>query len=90
MALLGKILYVTLLFINSMAVLSEERFLARIGWSSSQTRNAAYQQSYDSTGYGAPPEDIGIKARIVDLISAVRTLMRRINILIIIYEIIFP
>lgn len=47
-----------------------------VGWSSSQTRNAAFQQPYDPTGYGSPPQDIGVKARIVDLISAVRTLMR--------------
>ncbi|KAF4574624.1 hypothetical protein EYR40_005631 [Pleurotus pulmonarius] len=93
MALLGTIFYVALLLINAMAVLSEDRFLARIGWSSSQTRNAAFQQPYDPTGYGSPPQDIGVKARIVDLISAVRTLMRipliGINIVIIVWEVVF-
>jgi len=54
-----------------MAVLNEERFLARIGWLSSSA-----QQPYDQHGYGAVQGDVGVKARMVDLISAVRTLMR--------------
>nr|GAT59415.1 predicted protein [Mycena chlorophos] len=92
--MLGKIIYVSLLLVNSMAVLSEERFLARIGWvSSSQATNNAnsgFQQTYDpQTGYGVQQE-VGVKSRLIDLISAVRTLMRipliGFNILIIIYE----
>ncbi|KAF8640077.1 hypothetical protein AX17_001317 [Amanita inopinata Kibby_2008] len=91
--MLGTIFKVALLFINAIAVLNEERFLARIGWlsSSQQPRdtNAVYQ-AYDQTGYGAAQPDIGIKARLIDLISAVRTLMRIpliiINIIVIIYE----
>lgn len=49
-----------------------------VGWSSSQSQiaNAAFQQSYDQSSYGAAQGDIGMKARLIDLISAVRTLMR--------------
>ncbi|KAJ7507800.1 ER-to-golgi transport membrane protein [Mycena galericulata] len=89
----GKILYVSLLVINSMAVLSEDRFLARIGWASSQapTVNAGFQQTYDpQTGYGNPQAEVSMKARFIDLISAVRTLMRipliGANIIIIVWE----
>ncbi|KAF7301666.1 hypothetical protein MIND_00732100 [Mycena indigotica] len=90
----GKILYVSLLLTNSMAVLSEDRFLARIGWTSSSSQttnsNAGFQQTYDpQTGYGVQQE-VGIKTRLIDLITAVRTLMRipliGLNILIIIYK----
>ena len=53
----------------------------QVGWLSASRPvrdvNAAFQQSYDQTAYGAVPGgDIGVKARLVDLISAVRTLMR--------------
>ncbi|KAH7929438.1 Yos1-like protein [Leucogyrophana mollusca] len=94
MLTLGTILYVSLLLINAMAVLSEDRFLARIGWSSAQPQNAntAFQQSYDQSGYGYPQQDVGVKARIINLISAVRTLMRipliGLNLVIIGYELI--
>jgi len=90
--MLGTIIYVSLLVVNAMAVLSEDRFLARIGWSSSQplnaNANAGFQ--YDQNAYGGAQPDVGIKSRLIDLISAVRTLMRipliGINILIIVYE----
>ncbi|KAM6495893.1 ER-to-golgi transport membrane protein [Amanita muscaria] len=91
--MLGTMLKVALLLINSIAVLNEERFLARIGWlsSSQQPRDAHHvYPGYDQTGYGAVQQDAGIKARLVDLISAVRTLMRIplivINIIVIVYE----
>ncbi|KAL0949977.1 hypothetical protein HGRIS_009991 [Hohenbuehelia grisea] len=91
---IGTILYVALLLINSMAVLSEDRFLARIGWSSSQATNAAaFQQTYDQSGYGSAQPEVGIKVRIIDLLTAVRTLMRIplivFNILVIAYELPF-
>lgn len=97
MFLLGSILQVTLLLINAIAVLSEDRFLARstcppypafgrthelrsaVGWLSSsqpQNLNVGFQQPYDQNGYGAGQGEIGMKARLIDLISAVRTLMR--------------
>jgi len=97
MLYLGTLLYVGTLLVNALAVLSEERFLARIGWGSMQAQAAAaaynqpYGQGYDQTGYGGQ-QDIGPKARIINLIGAVRTLMRipliALNLIIIVYELI--
>ncbi|KAJ7283660.1 Yos1-like protein [Mycena rebaudengoi] len=93
--MLGTVIYVSLLVINAMAVLSEDRFLARIGWASSpaSTASGAFHQTYDpQTGYGVQQADAGMKARLIDLISAVRTLMRipliGFNIIIIVYELV--
>jgi hypothetical protein len=93
--MLGTIFLVSLLLVNAIAILNEERFLARsmsqplvmsahahpnlVGWVSStrlrtHSANAGYSQPYDQNGYGT--EDVGIKARLIDLIGAVRTLMR--------------
>jgi immediate early response 3-interacting protein 1 len=50
-----------------------------VGWvsPSRQIREGnAYQQTYDQNGYGGGQAELGIKARLIDLISAVRTLMR--------------
>jgi len=90
------IIQVSLLIVNAIAILNEERFLAKIGWLSASRPvrdvNAAFQQSYDQ--YGAVSGgDIGVKARLVDLISAVRTLMRIpliiANTLVILYELVW-
>jgi len=96
MAIIGTIIQVSLLIVNAIAILNEERFLAKIGWLSRPVRdiNAGFQQSYDQTAYGAVPGgDIGVKARLVDLISAVRTLMRIpliiANTLVILYELVW-
>ncbi|CAI7637044.1 unnamed protein product [Penicillium manginii] len=67
----GKLIYVTVLMINAIAVLSEDRFLARIGWGRTQTE-PAFGASHDSTS---------VKARLVKLIDSVRTLMRSMSIL---------
>ena len=77
MLTLGTIFYVSLLLVNAIAVLSEDRFLARIGWSTAVPPNAnsGFQQTYDQPGYGGQ-QDIGVKGQLVNLISAVRTLMR--------------
>jgi len=94
MLFLGGIFYIGLLLINAVAVLSEDRFLARIGWSSVQPPNSVgFQQNYDhGGGYGNPAQDIGVKGRLINLIGAVRTVMRipliGINIVVIIYELI--
>ncbi|KAI0307103.1 Yos1-like protein [Multifurca ochricompacta] len=94
MLFLGGIFYIGLLLINAVAVLSEDRFLARIGWSSVQPpNNVGFHQNYDHNGsYGNPIQDIGVKGRLINLISAVRTVMRipliGINIVVIIYELI--
>ncbi|KAF9462639.1 Yos1-like protein [Collybia nuda] len=89
--MLGKIFQVSLLLINAIAVLSEDRFLARLGWVSSsqpQNLNTSFHQSYEQGSYQG---EVGIKARLIDLISAVRTLMRipliAINIVVIVYEV---
>ncbi|KAI9029614.1 Yos1-like protein [Phycomyces nitens] len=77
---LGQLFYVFLCFINAVAVLSEDRFLAKIGWNA-QT----------DAGFGSDQTQ-SVKSKMVNLISAVRTLMRipliAINIIVIIYEII--
>ncbi|KAF9131263.1 hypothetical protein BGW39_002046 [Mortierella sp. 14UC] len=55
------LLEVMLIFINAIAILNEDRFLAKIGWG---------RQVADPYGQES------VKARLVNLISAVRTLMR--------------
>ncbi|KAF9026692.1 hypothetical protein CPC16_011412 [Podila verticillata] len=71
------LLEVMLLFINAVAILNEERFLAKIGWG----RQAAN-----------PYEQESIKARMVNLITAVSTLMRipliGLNVVVIVYLVI--
>ncbi|KAH9482640.1 Protein transport protein yos1 [Psilocybe cubensis] len=92
---IGTMIYVALLLINAMAILSEDRFLARIGWVSASRQirdvNTGFQQTYDHTNaYGTVQGEAGMKARLIDLISAVRTLMRIplivINTVVILYE----
>ncbi|EMR11377.1 hypothetical protein PNEG_00402 [Pneumocystis murina B123] len=61
---LGKLFYVSLLLVNAIAVLSEDRFLAKIGFSG-------------KIEYGFENQSVSsVKFKIVNLISAVRTLMR--------------
>lgn len=75
--------------------MSEERFLARIGWSTQQAQvgQQGYAQPYDmyGTGMGAQ-SDISMKGKLINLIGAVRTLMRipliGINLIIIVYELV--
>jgi hypothetical protein len=65
--MLGKLFYVSCLLVNAIAILSEDRFLARIGLST---------QTYDP-GFGTGTlESQSIQAKIVHLIASVRTLMR--------------
>ncbi|KAI9932859.1 hypothetical protein MW887_009111 [Aspergillus wentii] len=63
---LGKLVYVIVLIINAIAVLSEDRFLARVGWGRTQV----------DTGFGATHDSTSVKAKFVDLIASVRTVMR--------------
>lgn len=85
---LGKLLYVVVLCVNGIAVLSEDRFLNRIGWGSDLSQSPQYQSQY-----GMPQADASIKSRLVTLIGAIRTLLRFplifVNVLIIIYEVPF-
>ena len=59
---------VSVLLINAIAILSEDRFLARIGWSASSATEPAF-----GSGAGA---DVGVKAKIINLVTSIRTLMR--------------
>ncbi|KAL6711985.1 hypothetical protein ACN47E_003028 [Coniothyrium glycines] len=63
---LGGLFYVAVLLINAIAILSEDRFLARIGWT------AGAQEP----GFGGQRDDASVKARLINLVSSVRTLMR--------------
>ncbi|KAH3902737.1 Yos1p SCDLUD_000325 [Saccharomycodes ludwigii] len=74
---LGKLFYVILLLINSIAVLSEERFLRRIGLSSNA--NTSYNNN-NNAFYGSPPaQEITARSKLVSLISAIQTLLRIID-----------
>lgn len=77
---LGSAFYLILFITNALAVLSEERFLARVGWSSHALAGGAnsFDQGFQSNPYAGGPggENVTIKARLINLISAVRTLMR--------------
>ncbi|GMM28058.1 Yos1 protein [Martiniozyma asiatica (nom. inval.)] len=78
---LGSLFYAIVFFLNGLAVLSEDRFLARIGWSN----KPQFQFGYDANG----PE--GISARLVSLITGVRFLRNpliAVNVLVIVYQLV--
>ncbi|CAG8951218.1 hypothetical protein HYFRA_00007965 [Hymenoscyphus fraxineus] len=79
---LGNLFYVAVLLVNAMAILSEDRFLARVGMSTAVSEPAF--------GAGSSGGDTSIKVKIINLVTSVRTLMRipliGINMFIIIYE----
>ncbi|EJD48442.1 Yos1-like protein [Auricularia subglabra TFB-10046 SS5] len=94
-----SLLKASVLFINAVAILSEERFLAPIGWSSAQAQaQIQQQQSYSQQPYGDPnlgfgnpgAGEVGVKVKLISLIGAVRTLMRipliAFNLIFILYE----
>ncbi|XP_074651443.1 immediate early response 3-interacting protein 1-like [Tubulanus polymorphus] len=58
---LYSLLEATLLCLNAVCVLHEERFLAKIGWAT------------DHRGFGEAP---GMKTQIMNLIRSIRTVMR--------------
>ncbi|KAK5113089.1 hypothetical protein LTR62_003668 [Meristemomyces frigidus] len=66
----GGLFQASILVVNGIAILSEDRFLARIGWGTSQ------QQSEPSFGGGSIQDNTSMKAKMINLISSVRTLMR--------------
>ncbi|KAI0505102.1 Yos1-like-domain-containing protein [Xylaria bambusicola] len=66
MMLIGNLIYVTVLLINALAILSEDRFLARINFSSA---------TYDPA-FGAGPDNQSIRVKAINLLASVRTLMR--------------
>ncbi|KAJ5809920.1 Protein transport protein Y [Penicillium tannophilum] len=79
---LGTLVYAIVLLINGIAILSEDRFLARIGWGRTQAE----------PGFGASHDTTSVKAKSINLIASVRTVMRIplivINTVIIVYELI--
>ncbi|RSH93021.1 hypothetical protein EHS25_008469 [Saitozyma podzolica] len=100
-AYFSQMLYVALLLTNAVAILNEERFLAKIGWSNrpSMAANSGFghvpqnPHVYDGSGLGgAQGEGATVKAKLVNLISATRTLMRLplivINVVIVLYELV--
>jgi hypothetical protein len=58
---LGGIFYVSLLLVNAIAILNEERFLAKIGLGQS---------------YAGSSDPSTMKAKMISLIGAIRTLLR--------------
>lgn len=63
---LGSVLYISVLLINAVAILSEDRFLARINLS----------PGTHDPGFGVSQEGQSVQSKIVNLIASVRTLMR--------------
>ncbi|BGP37338.1 hypothetical protein JCM10450v2_001245 [Rhodotorula kratochvilovae] len=104
---LGSVAYFALLMINAVAVLNKERFLAPLGLTTSHfqqqqqafAQGPGYNAGFDA--YGMPTQgaaggqggEPGVKMRAVQLVDAVRTLMRipliPINIVVIFYELLF-
>jgi immediate early response 3-interacting protein 1 len=82
----GPLIYVSVLLLNAIAVLSEDRFLARIGWG-----RAHLQQSEPSFGQSANDPD-SLKSRAVNLISSIRMVARvpliAVNVVLILYELV--
>ncbi|EME79388.1 uncharacterized protein MYCFIDRAFT_87357 [Pseudocercospora fijiensis CIRAD86] len=81
----GGLFQVSILLLNAVAVLSEDRFLARIGWSSSQQTS--------EPAFGGDSHSQSIKSKIINLITSIRTLMRIplifLNVLIIVWALAF-
>ncbi|KAL5594486.1 hypothetical protein BROUX41_001418 [Berkeleyomyces rouxiae] len=81
MLFFGSFFYIAVLLTNAVAILSEDRFLARINLSPS---------SYDPA-FGAN-SDTSVTVKVINLIASVRTLMRVpliiCNTLIILYELV--
>lgn len=73
----GTLFEAALLLINSIAILNEERFLAKVGWG----------KDYRNEGF-AP--QAGVKYQLVNLITSVQTLLRvplmAVNVAVIVYE----
>ncbi|KAL6872977.1 Yos1-like protein [Trichoderma novae-zelandiae] len=82
MLFIGNLVYVLCLLTNALAILSDDRFLARIGLSTT---------SYDPA-FGAGADANSVKAKLVALIASVRMVMRPpliiVNTLIILYELV--
>ncbi|KIW07585.1 uncharacterized protein PV09_01537 [Verruconis gallopava] len=75
----GSLFYASVLTINAIAILSEDRFLARIGFG-----NAGQELAF-----GQPRDDTSIKAKTISLVNSIRMVARVplifVNLLVIIY-----
>ncbi|KLT46187.1 Yos1-like protein [Cutaneotrichosporon oleaginosum] len=67
----GNILLAALLLVNAVAILNEERFLARTNSGFGNVPDPTYDGAY-----GGNPDGVSFKTKVVNLIGAVRTLMR--------------
>ncbi|OBA27008.1 Yos1-like protein [Hanseniaspora valbyensis NRRL Y-1626] len=93
----GRFFYVSLFFINAIAILNEERFLRRIGLGSNKSQAQLQQQHnqypYSTTANTQNINNDSIKAKLISLIYSIQTLLRIpliiINVLVIIYELLF-
>ncbi|GAA5876489.1 hypothetical protein JCM1840_005555 [Sporobolomyces johnsonii] len=103
---LGSVAYFALLLVNAVAILSKERFLTPLGLTTSHFQQQQHA-SFSPTGtagfdaYGMPVQgqigggaaEVSVKMRAVQLVDAVRTLMRipliPINVVVIVYELLF-
>ncbi|CZT47362.1 related to YOS1, subunit of the Yip1p-Yif1p Complex, required for Transport between the ER and the Golgi Complex [Rhynchosporium secalis] len=63
----GNLIYISVLLVNAIAILSEDRFLARVGWS-----NSVAEPAFGTGSAG----DASIKSKLINLMTSVRTLMR--------------
>ncbi|XP_065195116.1 immediate early response 3-interacting protein 1-like [Sycon ciliatum] len=74
---LGSLLQAILLMVNAIAILHEQRFLAKVGWGSDAAQT-----------FGEPT----VKSKIITLINSVRTLLRvpliGVNVVVIAYELV--
>lgn len=59
---LGALLEASLLVLNAICILHEKRFLSKVGWASDNAR-----------GFGEQP---GVKAQVLHIVHATRTVMR--------------
>lgn len=79
----GKLIYIVVLVLNAICILSEDRFLARIGMGRSG-------MAQDNVGFGGRPDQDSIGSRLVNLISSIRMVTRAplipVNFVIIGYE----
>ena len=85
----GKLIYITVLLLNAIAILSEDRFLARIGMGRASSGNTSQDVSF-----GQPPSNPdSIKSRLINLISSIRMVTRvpliAVNVTVIVYEVLF-
>ncbi|PQE31331.1 hypothetical protein CJF32_00001918 [Rutstroemia sp. NJR-2017a WRK4] len=63
----GNLIYICVLLVNAIAILSEDRFLARVGWSNTMA---------DPGFGGTNANDASVKSKLINLMTSVRTLMR--------------